>query len=150
MQGQYKIFGLLGLAAALIYAPFCISTYFLQLSIVAINPLGLSAEVIKALQFEPGSPMFALDMLGYGFLCLSTLAAAFALVKTKDRMLRTLCLFHGGLALPTFLAPIISGLFQSTSGEVNNTGSIVLLFWCAVFLPIAILFMRYFKTSPEQ
>lgn len=150
LEGRQRILGLLALAAALLYAPFCISTYFLQLSIVGLNPLGLSAEVIKALTFEPGSPTFALDMLGYGFLCLSTLAAAFALTDPRDRFLRNLCLFHGGLALPTFLAPIISGLFQSASGQVNNTGSFVLLFWCAVFLPIAVLFMRYFKAVPER
>ena len=150
LEGLFKIFGLLALAAALIYAPFCISTYFLQLSIVAIHPLGLSAEVLDALTFEPGSPMFALDMLGYGFLCLSTLAAAFALVNVKDRALRTLCFIHGGLALPTFLAPIISGIFQSSSNQVNDTGSYVLLFWCAVFIPIALLFRRYFEAAQER
>ena len=42
-----KIFGLLALASSIVYAPFCISTYFLQLSIVASNPLNLSGEVLK-------------------------------------------------------------------------------------------------------
>jgi hypothetical protein len=142
---QLKIFGLLALVSSIIYAPFCISTYFLQLSIVPFNPLNLSSEVLKAITFKPGSPIFAIDMLGYGFLCLSTLAAGFALVEAKDKVLRALCLFHGAIAIPTFAAPIISGVFLSTSGETDFTGHYVLLFWCIVFVPIALLFMRYFK-----
>jgi len=142
---QLKIFGLLALVSSIIYAPFCISTYFLQLSIVAFNTLNLSSEVLEAIAFKPGSPTFAIDMLGYGFLCLSTLAAGFALEEAKDKVLRALCFFHGALAVPTFAAPIISGIFRSTSGETTDTGNYVLLFWCIVFVPIALLFMRYFK-----
>jgi hypothetical protein len=140
-----KIFGLLALVSSIIYTPFCISTYFLQLSTVASNPLNLSSEVLKAITFKPGSPTFAMDMLGYTFLCLSTLAAGFALTEAKDKILRALCFFHGALAIPTIASPIISGLFLTTSGETDFTGHYVLLFWCIVFVPIALLFMRYFK-----
>jgi hypothetical protein len=140
-----KIFGLLALGSSIIYAPFCISTYFLQLSIVAFNPLKLSSEVLKAITFKPGSLTFAIDMLGYGFLCLSTLAAGFGLAEVKDRLLRALCFFHGAIAVPTFAAPILSGIFRSPSGQTNDIGNYVLLFWCIVFVPIALLFMRYFK-----
>jgi hypothetical protein len=129
------------------YAPLCISTYFLQLSVVAFNPLNLSKEVLMAITFKPGSPMFAIDMLGYGFLCLSTLAAGFALIHKKDRALRALCFFHGALVVPTLAAPIISGAFLTASGETDFTGHFVLLFWCLVFVPIALLFMRYFKAG---
>jgi len=140
-----KIFGLLALVSSVIYAPFCISTYFLQLSIITFNPLNLSGEVLKAITYKPGSPTFAIDMLGYCFLCLSTLAAGFALTEAKDKVLRVLCFFHGALAVPTIVSPIISGLFLTTSGETDYTGHYVLLFWCIVFVPIALLFMRYFK-----
>ena len=142
---RVKIFGLLALVSSIIYAPFCISTYFLQLSIVAFNPLNLSGEVMKAIDFVPGSLTFAIDMLGYGFLCLSTLAAGFALGEAKDKVLRALCFFHGALVIPTLASPIISGIFRSTSDQANDTGNYVLLFWCAVFVPIALLFARYFK-----
>jgi hypothetical protein len=144
-----RIFGLLALVAAVIYAPLCISNYFLQLSIVAFNPLHLSGEVLQAIEFKPGSLAFALDMLGYGFLCLTTLAAGFALVKARDRALRALCFFHGALAVPTFAAPIMSGIFLSTSGQANDIGSYILLFWCIVFVPIALLFMRHFRDGQE-
>ncbi len=56
---QLRIFGLLALVASMIYAPFCISNYFIQLSIVAFNPLNLSSEVLKAMDFVPGSLTFA-------------------------------------------------------------------------------------------
>lgn len=149
IQKPIKIFGLLALVSSILYAPFCISTYFVQLSIVAFNPLNLSPEVLEAINFKPGSLVFALDMLGYCFLCLSTLAAGFALRDPKDKALRVLCFFHGALALPTLASPILSGLFLTTSGETDFTGHYVLLFWCAVFVPIALLFMKYFKDEKQ-
>jgi hypothetical protein len=147
-RDQLKIFGILSLVASIVYATLCTSTYFLQLSAVAFNPLDLSNDVVEAINFKPGSPVFALDMLGYVFLCLSTLAAAFALVKARDKVLRALCFFHGAIAVPTFAAPIISGVFL-TSGETDNTGNYVLLFWCIVFVPIALLFARYFRAEQK-
>jgi hypothetical protein len=144
-SGERKILGLLALAAAILYAPFCIANYFLQLSVVAANPLNYPAEVLKLIAFVPGSATFALDMLGYGFLCLSTLAAAFSLPDPRDKALRIFCLIHGAIALPTFGAPIISSVFRSTSGQANDIGSWILLIWCALFTPIAILFARMFR-----
>jgi len=144
-QEQSKIFGLLALVFAIIYAPFCIVTYYLQLSIVASVPLHLSDDVIEAINFKPGSPTFAIDMLGYGFLCLSTLSAGFAFKKSKDKLLRTLCFIHGALVVPTVVGPLINEIYLSTSGETDFTGHIVLLFWCAIFIPIALLIMRHFN-----
>jgi hypothetical protein len=120
------------------------------LSVVAFNPLNLTNEVLKAITFKPGSPIFTIDMLDYGFLCLSTLAAGFALVEAKDKVLRALCLFHGAIAVYTLASPIISGIFLSASGETDFTGHYVLLFWCIVFVPITLLFMRYFKEGQRH
>jgi hypothetical protein len=123
-----KIFGLLALVSSIdVYAPFCIQSYFLQLSVVALNPLELSSEVVEAINFKPGSPIFALDMLGYAFLCLSTLAAGFALTEAQDKVLRILCFFHGAFVVPPLVSPIMSGIFLSPSGEIDNTGNYVLL-----------------------
>ena len=144
---QLKVFGLLTLTFSVIYAPLCMSNYFLQLSIVAFNPLNLSAEVLKVIDFKPGSPTFAMDMLGYGFLCLSTLAAGYALVEEKDKALRVFCFINGAIAVPTFAAPIMSGIFLSPGGQTNDIGSYILLFWCAIFVPFALLFMRHFKAE---
>lgn len=148
VSGPRRIFGLLALVSSVLYAPFCVSTYFLQLTVVTFNP-GLSSAVLDVVRFKPGSPMFALDMMGYAFLSLSTLAAGFALTDARDKALRILCFFHGALAVPTIASPIMSGVFLSASGETDNTGTYVLLFWCAVFVPIALLFMRSFR-EPQR
>ena len=136
---------LLALCAALIYGPFVMAVYFTQLAVVLPNPLGLPHDVLKLVAFAAGSQAFALDMLGYAFLCLSTLAAAFALRDPKDKALRVLCIIHGALALPTLAAPIMSAVFASPSGQSNDVGSYVLLVWCAIFAPIAFLFARHFR-----
>jgi len=142
---ELRILGLLALVAAILYAPFCIGNYFLQISIVAANPLDHPTEVMKLLAFVPGSPTFALDMLGYAFLCLSTLAAAFILSDPRDKALRILCFVHGALAVPTIAAPIVSGILRSSGSQANDAGSWILLFWCALFTPIAILFAGWFR-----
>jgi hypothetical protein len=139
-----KIFGLLALAASIVYAVDCINNYYLQLSIVVINPLNHPEEILKIFKFAPGSPTFALDMLGYGFLCFSTLVAGFALTDIRDKALKFLCFINGAIAVPTFIAPIISGIFRSTSGQANDIGSYILFIWCMIFIPIAILFFQYF------
>ena len=144
-QKKLKIFGLLALVSSTIYASLCISVYFLQLSIVASNPLKLTSEVLEIIIFKPGSPTFAIDMLGYCFLCLSTLAAGFALRESKDKALRVLCFLHGTLATPPLFGALMSELYLSESGEADFTGYFVLLFWCIVLIPIALLFAKYFK-----
>lgn len=148
--GKHRIYGVLALVSAVIYAPLCIGTYYLQLSSVASNPLNLSGEVLKVITFKPGSPIFAIDMLGYAFLCFSTLAAGFAFTEAKDKALRVLCFFHGALVVPTVASPILSGLFLTTSGETDFTGHYVLLFWCLIFVPLALLFTRYFDQAQES
>jgi hypothetical protein len=47
--------------------------------------------------------------------------------------------------LSTSSSPILSGLFLTASGETDFTGHYVLLFWCLIFTPIALLFRRYFQ-----
>lgn len=103
-DSDLKIFGLLALLFSVAYVPFCASSYFLQLSIVEWNDdnsaMGLPCAVVETVRFKPGYPVFALDMLGYCFLCLATLAAGFALPAAKDHVLRALCFFHGALIIP--------------------------------------------------
>ena len=123
-----RLFGSLALVSATIYAPLCIATYYLQLSTITSNSLNLSREVLEVITFKPSCPIFAIDMLGYCFLCLSTLAAGFALTEQKDRILKALCFFHEALAVPTIVSPILSSLFLIRSGETDFTGHYGLLF----------------------
>lgn len=137
---------MLALVAAILYASFCSGNYSLQLAVFTTNPLSHPEDVLKLVRFVPGSPTFALEMLGYVFLCLSTLAAGFTITKSTDRALKILCLVHGAIALPTLASPILSGIFRSSGGGANDIGSYILLFWCALFTPLAVLFARYFRT----
>lgn len=146
--GQTGIFRLLALIASIVYAPFCLSTYFLQLTVVALNPRLSSSTVLDLIGFKPGSPTFAPDMMGYGFLCLSTLAAGFALREAKDRVLRALCFFHGALVVPAIASPMMSGAFLSTSGGTDNTGNYVLIFWCVVLYQLPRCLRDSSKKSP--
>jgi len=92
---EHRILGLLALLAAIVYAPFCMGNYFIQIAVVARNPLNLPQEVLRLVTFVPGSPMFALDMLGYAFLCLSTLAVAFTILDPRDKPLLFAAMFRG-------------------------------------------------------
>lgn len=141
----HRILGLLALSAAIVYAPFCMATYFVQLAVVAQNPLTLPPDMLTLVAFVPGAPLFAIDMLGYAFLCLSTLAIAFTLRDSRDKVLKVLCIVHGALVVPTLAGPIISGLYRSSGGQTNDVGNWVLLFWCALFTPIPLLFARLFR-----
>jgi hypothetical protein len=108
--------------------------------IEVIGPDNFMGRLLKKLNFFNSLP----DMLGYAFLCLTTLAAAFTLLDPRDRALRVLCLVHGALVLPTLAAPVMSGMYRSGDGGANDIGNWVLLFWCAIYAPIALLFARYF------
>jgi len=63
-----KVWSQLGLAFAIIYAVLVSIVYYLQITVVYNNSLQLSPEIIKFLEFTPGSTMFAIDMLGYAFM----------------------------------------------------------------------------------
>jgi O-antigen/teichoic acid export membrane protein len=80
-------------------------------------------------------------------LCLSTLAAGFAIREGRDKELRFLCFFHAALALSTLAAPIINGIFRSSGSQPNDASSYVLLFWCVIFTPLASFFARYFRRN---
>ncbi len=142
---EQRIFGLLAFASSVLYAPLCMATYFIQLAVVSPGPQSLSREVLGLVAFVPGSATFAIDMLGYVFLCLSTLCVAFTLTDAKDRGLRILCIIHGFLLFPTAAAPLMSGMYRTTDGQANDAGAWVNLFWCAVFTPIAVLFALSFR-----
>ena len=144
-RGSRAPFGLMALVCAVLYAPLSMSTYFIQLAVVGGNPLGLSNDLLRLIAFVPGSPIFAIDMLGYSFLCLSTLWVAFCLDDASDKALRLLCIIHGFLLVPTAAAPLMSRMYLSGSGQASTAGSWVNLFWCAVFIPIAVLFAASFR-----
>jgi hypothetical protein len=138
-----RIWGLLGLAFAIVYAVLVGITYYLQLAVVGADGTGLSAEAARLLAFAPGSATFAIDMLGYAFMTLATLAAApvFAGVGL-ERVIRRWFVVHGLLVVPTVLAPL---MMPAPSGEPDRIGNLILVGWTLVFVPMAVLVALHFR-----
>ncbi len=135
----------LGLAA--MYAVLCSSVYYLQLTVIRLNTYAVSADAMRLLLFTTGSPARALDMLGYTFMGLSTLALVPALAgRGQVRVLKLFCGLNGLLAIPTLVFPALM-VSQQGSGASDAFGCIVLLVWCAIFLPIPIISARLFRAG---
>jgi hypothetical protein len=133
----------LGLAA--MYGVLCPSVYYLQLSVLRLGMFPASADALSMLHFAPGSPAFALDMLGYTFMCLSTLALVPAIAgKGVVKTLKVFCAINGFLAVPTLVFPALK-FSQQGAGSSGTFGSLALLLWCVIFLPIPIIYSRLFR-----
>jgi hypothetical protein len=135
----------LGLAA--MYGVLCAGVYYLQLSVLRLGTWPASADAMNMIRFAPGSPAFALDMLGYTFMCLSTLVLVPAIAgKGPANVLKIFCAINGFLAVPTLVFPAMR-LSQSGNGSSAVFGCLVLLFWCIIFLPIPVIFARLFRQA---
>jgi hypothetical protein len=143
--------GLTGLAFAAAYALLIFIVYFAMLTTVRMNS-SLGKEALSIISFAHlGSLFFNYDLLGYGFMGLSTFFVGFTVApKTKgDRVLRGLLWMHGifffsGLLMPMF--PIFTADMEGGAA----IGSAVLLVWCAYFLPVCILGWRYFRRIEHE
>ena len=150
---EKKIWSHLGLVFAIMYAVMCTINYFVQLAVVAGNPLQVSADALALFTFMPGSAMFVVDMLGYSFMCLATLAVAPVFVGGRlERWLKGLFIAHGLLFAPTLIMTVIfpalsSGQRASASVDI---GALVLLGWCAIFLPLPLLLAVMFGKLGRQ
>jgi hypothetical protein len=138
------------LALAAMYAVLCASVYYLQLSVLRLGTFPASADALSMLRFTPGSPAFALDMLGYTFMCLSTLVLVPAITgKGAVKALKIFCAIHGFLAVPTLVFPALQFSQQGT-GSSDSFGSLVLLVWCVIFIPIPIIYSRLFRRAMKE
>lgn len=143
-----KVWSRIGLSFSVIYAAFCTLTYYIQWVFVRPNQLILPIELIRLLSFSPGTLMFAVDMLGYSFLCLSTLFTAGVFTGRENRWIRIFYIGHGVLFLPTLVFPGI-GIAQDmgVANPANTFGSFALLFWCFIFTPLAVMTAGYFRNQ---
>lgn len=138
-----------GVAFAVMYATIINVVYFTQVTTVANNTASETALLVLSYS-NIGSLFFNLDMLGYGLMSLSTFLIGIAMIpKDKtDKWLRTLLMIHGIFLISSLALPILN-VFKDNSDSSNSTGSFALLFWCAYFIPVAILsaihFQREFK-----
>lgn len=141
-----KIWSRIGLLFAVIYAVFCTLTYYIQWVFIRPNQLIMPIELVKLLSFQNGTLMFDVDMLGYGFLCLSTLFTSGVFTGRENRWIKIFYIINGVLFLPTLIYPGL-GIAQDT-GTANpddTFGSFVMLFWTFLFTPLAVMTAGFFK-----
>ena len=140
---EKKIWSFIGIAFAIIYAVFVVLTYYTQLAI-AFNPPNLPTDIISMFDYQvTGSWMFVVDMLGYSFMTLSTLFTAFAFSNKKyEKGLKRIFIVHGVFVVSTLVFPLLP--LGATTEESKTFGSIALLVWCMIFIPLAGLVSRFF------
>jgi len=110
-----KIWSHIGLAFATIYATLIGIVYFVQLTLVVPRLLRNDIENIRFLFFTPfDSFLYSVDILGYSFMSLATLFAAFVFTgKGLERTVRWFLIANGFLipfvALQNYYHPLIWG-----------------------------------------
>jgi hypothetical protein len=109
-----RVFSQVALAFATVYATLISMVYFVQVTLVAPRLAAGDTAGIEFLLFVPyRSFLFAVDLLGYSFMCLAALFAAFALPPqiSGARTARSLLVLNGAitpfLALQMFMPELI-------------------------------------------
>ncbi len=141
-----KVSGKIAIVFAAIYAALVHIVYFTQCTSV-INDR-LSNDALKILNFSNMGLMFNLDILGYGFMALSTFFISFTIdaKNQKDKALKYLLLIHGFFFIACLILPM-TGMFSRSGGNNPLGGVIALELWCLYFLPISILSYKHFKDN---
>lgn len=144
-ENDKKIYSLLGLVFAIMFSTFISIAYYLQLAVVKNNSLNLSLDTLRLITYSSGSLSFALDMLGFTFLCLSVFMLIPIYSSSRDKLLRVFLWINGLLALPTFMFPIL--FVKKNITPSDQAGSWMIFVWCLLFLPIPLLLTKNFKNQ---
>lgn len=131
----------IGVAVGVIYSTIISIVYFTQLTTVLHK--SADEKILQAFSFTAsGSWIFNLDLLGYGLLAISTFFVGLSLqAKNKaDKALKILLMLHGIFFVCMFV-PILP--FPATNQ--GSGGTIALIYWCLIFLPICVLSSLHFK-----
>lgn len=138
--GQRKVFTQTALAFATAYATLISMVYFVQLTFVAPRiASGDTADIAMFLFVPYRSFLFAVDLLGYSFMSLATLFAAFGLPETPVRRSAKWVMLANGLLLP-FLA------LQMFFHDLIWIASL----WAITFPATAVLLARMFSALAGQ
>jgi len=146
---QLLAVGFAGIAFAVVYAVLIFLVYYAMLTTVRMND-SLSEETLSIINYERlGSLFFNYDLLGYGFMGLSTFFLGFLVRgKSKSRKaLRMLLWVHGVFFLTCLIMPMFP-IFTPGMAGGEVIGTLVLLVWCSYFLPVCILGWKYFAAKP--
>jgi hypothetical protein len=132
---QKKIWSHIGFAFALLYATLVSIVYVVWLFVVEPKVISGHSEDVAPFLFERGSFQQMVDGLGYTYMGIATLFAAFVFSRTRggvERWVRRLFLINGVLSIMVFL----SYVFYTT---------ILGAPWAFVFTALAIVLAVHFR-----
>ncbi|KAA6303583.1 MAG: hypothetical protein EZS26_000134 [Candidatus Ordinivivax streblomastigis] len=140
--------GISAIIFASLYGILCIIVYFTQLTTVRLS--NLTGQAMMLLTFSQFNLFFNYDILGYGFMALSTFFIGITIeIKTiGDKWLKNLLMIHGIFAISCFVLPMLN-LFNADMKNGDIIGTIVLEIWCIYFIPICILSYKHFRNIKE-
>ena len=135
-EGDKDVLGSLGVSFILLYAATVSINRFVQLTVIQQNQPDVPADLIRFLPYAPGSVMFALEILGWGFfsslaaVCVTPLFSSTRLNKA----IRWLFILY---ALFSFMSVI-----SFATNIVIPTGPIA---WGPISLLLSVLLSIYFR-----
>jgi len=154
---------------AIIYACYECAVYYLQLTYLRRTSDLVGKSLIAD---EPGTPIFAIDLLGYFLLSVSTIFLALSLKQEeekneehKHKFLKYLLLFHGYVGMTCIVAPALPMMYNErdssniasidVGGEENEDNDdvvwqYVILSWTAQFTPICFMMSGYFGSFQKK
>ena len=144
-ESSKKVAAMNGVFFAAVYAVLIVIVYFAQLTTVRLESLTVQAAQI--LDYSKGGLLFNYDLLGYGFMALSTFFTGLTLEgKSKaDKVLKWLMLIHGIFFIVCLIMPITGVLRQTADADAGKGGVIALECWCAYFIPVGVLSYIHFR-----
>lgn len=130
-------------ALAIVYCVYECAVYYIQLTYLRMA--ASESITTSLLQDEPGTPVFALDIFGYFWLSVSTIFLALSMESSHDqKFLKYLLYFHGSTGCTCIFVPTLPMMYNSEGDD--TTWQVVLLFWCAQFVPICFMMSNYFSS----
>lgn len=143
-ESSKKVAAMNGVIFAAVYAVLIVIVYFAQLTTVRLE--SLTEQAAQILDYSKGGLLFNFDLLGYGFMALSTFFTGLTLEgKSKaDKVLKWLMLIHGIFFIVCLIMPITGVLRQTADADAGKGGVIALECWCAYFIPIGVLSYIHF------
>ena len=143
-ESSKKVAAMNGVIFAAVYAVLIVIVYFAQITTVRLE--SLTEQAAQILDYSKGGLLFNYDLLGYGFMALSTFFTGLTIeAKLKaDKVLKWLMLMHGIFFLVCLIMPITGVLRQTADADAGKGGVIALECWCAYFIPIGVLSYIHF------
>lgn len=143
-ESSKKVAAMNGVIFAAVYAVLIVIVYFAQITTVRLE--SLTEQAAQILDYKKGGLTFNYDLLGYGFMALSTFFTGLTIeAKLKaDKVLKWLMLMHGIFFLVCLIMPITGVLRQTADADAGKGGVIALECWCAYFIPIGVLSYIHF------